>query len=532
MNTNHIQPDELKRLLYGETTEQQAAEISTHVETCTECRSSLDALAAEPELWSKASKFITQRYFSDTVAVHRSNRLAGPKQKTQTDKEDWDYPVEQLFDPPSHPEMLGNIGSYGVECEVGRGGMGVVLKAFDSDLNRPVAIKILAPHLAASGAARKRFAREARAAAAVLHPNVIAIHGVDSTEKTPYIVMPYVPGPSLQRLVDEEGPLDLKEMVRIAMQISSGLTAAHCQGVIHRDIKPANILIEQGVSRVVITDFGLARAENDASMTQTGWLAGTPNFMSPEQAFGRQLDGRSDLFSLGSLMYFMATGRMPFRADSPMAVLNRICNDQPTPVRQVNSDVSETFADVVEKLLAKDPDDRFQSAGELHQVLEQYLAYLYQPDISKPPQVKEKSKTIISAKSLYWIAGTVALAGIAFAGWTGGNEGWFRSPEPIVTANPMDDQASPDGVKIKPVPDFETGDPFSPRNILSADEQKTLLLESQMNDQLEEIENELELLDVLMRDLSINTSLESSTESTTESTFELGVQIETESDEK
>lgn len=447
MNINHIQPEELKRLLYGKASDQQSEEIASHVQQCNECRIALDAMAAEPELWTKASKLISEPHFSDTVAIHRKHGIAGPSPAKPTEEAAWDYPIDQLLDPPSHPEMLGNIGHYGIECEVGRGGMGVVLKAFDPNLNRPVAVKVLAPHLAANGAARNRFAREARAAAAVIHPNVIAIHDIDNTDKTPYIVMPYVAGPSLQSMVDEEGPLELKEMVRIALQISAGLAAAHSQGVIHRDIKPANILIEQGVNRVVITDFGLARAENDASMTRTGWLAGTPNFMSPEQAFGRHLDGRSDLFSLGSLMYFMATGRMPFRADSSMAVLNRICNDTPTPVRQVNSDVSKTFAQAVEKLLAKEPDDRFQTAGELHQILEQYLAYLHQPDISKPPVIKKNARTppgvgtILNGKALSWFAASVACVALAVAGWAGLYQGWFgggQKPDKSGLATPAD----------------------------------------------------------------------------------------------
>ena len=396
MNTKkHIQADEFNSILFGHATVDQADEIASHVEECEQCRRTLDEMAAAPELWQKASKFINERYISDTVAIDSHTHFAdkapdGQATRVGTRSENgFGFSVESLLDKASHPEMMGSIGSYGIEREVGRGGMGVVLRAHDPELNRTVAIKVLAPHLASNGAARQRFAREARAAAGVLHPNVISIYGVDSTKKTPYIVMSYVPGPSLQRLVDQTGPLDLKELVRITMQISSGLAAAHSQGVIHRDIKPANILIEQGVSRVVITDFGLARAENDASMTRTGHFVGTPNFMSPEQAFGRALDGRSDLFSLGSVMYFMATGRMPFRADAPMAVLNRICNDTPTPVRQVNSDISKTFAEIIDKLLEKEPDARFQSAGELHQTLEQYLAYLHQPDISKPPVVRE-----------------------------------------------------------------------------------------------------------------------------------------------
>ena len=426
---NHIAPEEMQRLLF-ENSDEPAAEFYGHLQDCPECQRALDETAAAPELWQKVSDFIDPSDFSSDVRLSHtlsldSNSNASSNSASQGDLA-WDSPIDQMLDSPKHPEMMGRIGDYDVECEIGRGGMGVVLKAFDSNLNRPVAIKILAPYLAANGAARERFAREARAAASVFHPNVIAIHGVTNTQKTPYIVMPYIAGSSLQKYVDDIAPLELKDMTRIARQIASGLSAAHSQGVIHRDVKPANILIEQGVSRVVITDFGLARAECDASMTRTGWLAGTPNFMSPEQAYGRQVDGRSDLFCLGSIMYFMATGRLPFRANSPMAVLNRICNEQPSPIREVNSDVSKTFADITEKLLTKDPDDRFQTAGQLHEVLEQYLVYLHQPSSNRPPVIQGSSKDSTN-QSWAKIGAAIAVSLLSLIGLLGVSQEWFRA---------------------------------------------------------------------------------------------------------
>ena len=165
--------------------------------------------------------------------------------------------------------MLGRLGPYEVVGVIGSGGMGVVLKAFDAALNRYVAIKVLAPHLGSSGAARKRFSREAQAAAAVVHDNVMEIYGVADLEELPYLVMPYVRGPSLQRRLDDDGPLALVEILRIGMQAASGLAAAHAQGLVHRDVKPANILLADGIERVKLTDFGLAlAAANDASPDQ------------------------------------------------------------------------------------------------------------------------------------------------------------------------------------------------------------------------------------------------------------------------
>ncbi|MCC6510459.1 MAG: serine/threonine protein kinase, partial [Pirellulaceae bacterium] len=224
--------------------------------------------------------------------------------------------ASQLLSPATHPEMLVRIGRYEVERLIGSGGMGVVFKAIDTELNRHVAIKLLAPFLAGNGAARQRFSREAKAAAAVVHEHVVPIYKVESNGDSPFLVMPYVAGESLQARPDREGPLELCEILRIGMQISEGLDAAHLQGLIHRDIKPSNILLEQGVERSLITDFGLARTTDDASLTNTGHYAGTPQYMSPEQARGDAIDFRSDLFSLGSVIYTMCAGRPPFRAET------------------------------------------------------------------------------------------------------------------------------------------------------------------------------------------------------------------------
>ena len=219
-----------------------------------------------------------------------------------------------LLGRPNHPEMLGRLGRYDIEKVIGSGGMGIVLKAHDSELNRPIAIKLLAPNLSHVGAARERFAREGRAAAAVVHEHVVAIYNVEADGKLPFLIMQYVAGRSLQMRVDDYGPLAVEEILRIGMQAAAGLAAAHAQGLVHRDVKPSNILLEDTVERAVLTDFGLARAMDDMSLTQTGIIAGTPHYMSPEQATGGPIDARSDLFSLGAVLYFMATGHPPFRA--------------------------------------------------------------------------------------------------------------------------------------------------------------------------------------------------------------------------
>src|SRR5262245_20345883 len=177
--------------------------------------------------------------------------------------------------------------------------------------------------------------------------------------------MKFINGCSLEALVRRGGPPGVREVLRIGMEAASGLAAAHKQGLIHRDVKPANILLKNGVQRVKLTDFGLARAADDASLTQSGFIAGTPTYMSPEQANGEPIDHRSDLFSLGSVLYELCTGRPAFRAPNTAAVLRRVSDETPRPIREVNPDAPEALCRVIERLQAKKPADRFGSAREV-----------------------------------------------------------------------------------------------------------------------------------------------------------------------
>ena len=250
-----------------------------------------------------------------------------------------------------------------------------------------MAIKLLTPALCHGATARRRFAREARAVAAVGHEHIVAIHAVDEFRGLPYLVMQYVPGRSLQERIDASGPLEVREILRIGTQAARALAAAHAQGVVHRDIKPANILLENCIERVKLTDFGLARAIDDASLTQSGLIAGTPQYMAPEQARGETVDARADLFALGGALYAMAAGRSPFRADSTIAVLKRVCEARHRPIRELNPDVPDWLEATIDRLLAKEPADRFQSATEVADLLEKGLAHLQQPNILPPPFV-------------------------------------------------------------------------------------------------------------------------------------------------
>ncbi len=366
----------LEAALAGILSADDEAALQRHLEECEGCGAALEQMAGGAALCQEAAFLLAEDDLDTTVPLHG----------------DWsevDFTVEHL-EPSLTPNSLGKLGDYEVLEVIGRGGMGVVLKAFDRELKRCVAIKVLAPHLAHSSLAKKRFAREAQAAAAIVHPNVLAIHHVHPNGKLPFLVMPLVAGESLAERLATRGTLDLKEVLRIAMQAAAGLGAAHDQGLVHRDVKPANILLEKGVERVVLTDFGLARAADDVSMTRRGIIAGTPQYMSPEQAKGESLDGRSDLFSLGCVMYEMATGVSPFRTDSAMATMRRLVDDAPPAMASLNPELPPWFIAIVNRLLAKEPAQRFASAKEVTEILEDCLAHIQHPTSRPLPAALSK----------------------------------------------------------------------------------------------------------------------------------------------
>lgn len=343
--------------------------------------------------------------------------------------------------PAVHPELLGRLGRYDIERVIGVGGMGVVLRAFDGELHRVVAIKVLNENLSSNSSARRRFAREAQAIAAVVHPNVIPIFNVDSNERLPYLVMQYVSGGSLQSKVDCTGPMSVAEALRIARQTAAGLAAAHEQGLVHRDIKPANILLEQNVDRALLSDFGLARAADDASLTRTGVVAGTPHYMSPEQANGDSLNFSSDLFSLGSVIYFMLTGHPPFRAQSAMGVLNRICHSPHRPLCEACQQVPLEVSQFVDRLLEKQPQLRPESTAIVLQHIDQLLSALQSGKLRLSmggQSEKNRSvvgKTVTTLQPLRWWLASLAVVVLACgASWWASS--WFHgSTEQIVESH-------------------------------------------------------------------------------------------------
>ncbi len=358
-------------------TEDQWSEWALHLEQCPACRGRLERESLQEPWWEDA----------------KSSWLESPLPTPSGDESTWvtievgsglpaDTPIEceriklHFLTPSSQPDLLGRLGRYEVERVVGSGGMGIVMKAYDTELHRIVALKVLAEHLASNASARRRFAREAQAAAAVIHPNVIPIYNVETEGELPYLVMQYVQGHSLQTKVDRDGPLPIEEALRIAKQTAAGLAAAHDQGLVHRDVKPANILLEENVDRVLLSDFGLARTVDDASLTRTGVVAGTPHYMSPEQARGESIQCVSDQFSLGAVLYYMLIGRSPFRAENAMGVLNRICHDTHRNLHELRPELPRELVYAVDRLLEKDPKHRYSDAHEVAQEMDRLLVAL------------------------------------------------------------------------------------------------------------------------------------------------------------
>lgn len=260
--------------------------------------------------------------------------------------------------------MIGRtISHYKIAEKVGEGGMGEVYLAEDTKLNRKVALKFLPSQYASDKGLKERFKREAQAAAALNHPNIITVYEVSEYENRPFIAMEYVEGESLKDVIVRK-KLSIGGVLDIALQISQGLAVAHQAGIIHRDIKPQNILMGKD-GRVRICDFGLAKAKRDVTLTQAGSTLGTIAYMSPEQAQGKEADHRSDIFSFGVVLYEMITGQLPFKGEHDAAVINSIVNETPEPLARYKSDVQHGLQRIVEKAMEKDRELRYQHADDL-----------------------------------------------------------------------------------------------------------------------------------------------------------------------
>lgn len=298
-------------------------------------------------------------------------------------------------------------GQYELEREIGRGGMGIVYLARDLNLDRRVAIKTLPPHLAADPIVRERFLREARTAGKLSHQNIVPIHRADELSGRVFFVMGYVDGESLAQAVGDHQPVRPSTVVRWLRDVAQALGYAHANGVIHRDVKAENILIDSATDRAMVTDFGIARMAEAAPLTSTGQVLGTVYYLSPEQVSGEAVDARSDIYSLGVVGYLALSGRFPFEAELASAVLIAHVTKVAPPVHAVAPHAPRALADVIDRCLAKDPDDRFQTCSEFDAALAAIESIVAAADVALvPPQIV--SQPLISDTEAQTILGRAA----------------------------------------------------------------------------------------------------------------------------
>jgi hypothetical protein len=423
-----LSAEDLQQYLLGQAPETDGARIEQHLRQCRRCLDTIQALKAEDTLIEALRSQGPAALKADPEALkQRIDRLCqlhptiaeqptGSDQGTQAvgskvDRESYDF-----LAPAQAPGDLGRLGSYRVLKVLGAGGMGVVFQAEDIQLKRLVALKAMKPSLAASDSARQRFLREAQTAAAIEHDHIVTIHQVGEDRGVPFIAMPFLRGQPLDHWLEGGRKPSIAQAVRLGQQIAAGLAAAHERGLIHRDIKPGNIWLESTTNRVKILDFGLARSVDDrAHLTQSGAIVGTPAYMSPEQARGEAVDHRTDLFSLGCLLYRLVTGRVPFEGSSTMAVLSALALTDPKPVRELNPDVPPALAELIHRLLAKEPKQRPASANEVVQALQRIAGTLSVPSADATLAGAEVPKEQRSRPRRRWPWAVAAAAAVVAA---------------------------------------------------------------------------------------------------------------------
>lgn len=325
------------------------------------------------------------------------------------------------------------LGKYRIDAEIGRGGMGIVYRGYDPVLRRPVAVKVLPPQLTHDTEFVQRFRQEAILAASLRHPGIVTIHDVGQQGDTHYMVMEYLEGETLETWLRRQGPLRVAQAAQIVGQIAAALDYAHSKGVIHRDIKPVNIMLGPD-GRVTLMDFGLVRAAEGTSLTRTGQVMGTPEYMAPEQALGEAVDARSDVYALGVVAYRLLSGQVPFSRSTPYATTYAHIHEPPPPLRSVRGDIPATVEAVVGRALAKRPGERYQRAGEFAAALSATLgdnAVSRTLGRSATSRTKEKSVTWLWAVVLTVLVLAVAVGTLVISGR--GNEG----PQVAVVSSPM-----------------------------------------------------------------------------------------------
>ena len=320
-----------------------------------------DILAQVIERGKMLRSEVETSQFQETVLSGEQQVVNAPAESCRAADEEIDF-----LAPPEQPDEIGRLGDYRVLDVLGVGGMGIVFRAEDPKLKRTVALKAMKPANAASKSAKDRFVREAQSAASISHDNIVHIYQVGEDRSIPFIAMQFLPGESLLSRLKREKRIEQPELLRIGREVAEGLAAAHEHGLIHRDIKPDNIWIEEKTHRAKILDFGLVRSASDeAGLTQSGMVLGTPRYMSPEQAQGEEVDHRGDLFSLGSVLYHLAGGKPPFGGKNVTTTLMAVAEANPTPVETLCPELHPDFVKLIGRLLSKNCEQRPQSAKEV-----------------------------------------------------------------------------------------------------------------------------------------------------------------------
>lgn len=363
------QRDDYERLIHGELPPPEVERLSQHLVGCSACAATVQNLLEDDTLLSVLRGPTVDATDCANVPAELTRRLLALAAPATSEPDGDNFPnVLSLLAPPQTPDEIGRLAHYRVLKVLGEGGMGIVFRAEDTLLDRTVALKTMKPQLAADPRHRQRFLREAQAAAKIEHDHIVPIYGVGEDNGVPWLAMPLLKGQSLDELLKQVNVLKPEQAIRLGIQVAKGLAAAHAAGLIHRDVKPGNIWVgpEDG-GRAKLLDFGLARdakldRKGQNHLTNTGVIVGTPAFMAPEQADVEPLDARADLFSLGCVLYRVATGRLPFQGQGMMDTLRALATETPRHPHEVNPEVPRALSALIMGLLAKDRSARPASA--------------------------------------------------------------------------------------------------------------------------------------------------------------------------
>jgi hypothetical protein len=398
----------------GQLPEDARSSLEAHLDGCLICaeaierltRSELESLIGDSQ--AEAIETAPSRHNPILDRVMLSATEAQPTIATPTEAQPDD--IRRILDPPVEQGDLGSFAGYDILEIAGRGGMGVVFKAWDRTLQRIVALKVIIPKRASDSAIAARWLAEARTVAALQHDHIVAVHHAGMAKDLPFLLMPFHGEGTLARFLATRRILPARDVIQVGLQLARALAATHSRGILHRDIKPSNVLLERGLERVRLADFGLARQTRDdgSAASPRPSVAGTPDYMSPEQARGDEIDARSDLFSLGAMLYHLASGQTIYAAKTSSEALRLAARGEPPRLRATNPKVPVRLAAIIDRLLSRRPADRHGSATELASELERLTQ-------TKGPFRRRVLRTLLTAAA----ACLTLAAGIAILDWTG-----------------------------------------------------------------------------------------------------------------